>query len=99
MQADKHRKPVLTGREEPKLTEAVRNGPGMRYLKPGAPKCRAVDPAFRPSRAGKSLIRTPVGIVFRSFAIVKFLNKVKDKFVWRWRPGKFGHSSRASTMI
>ena len=56
MQADKHRKLGLTGREEPKLTEAVRNGPGMRYLKPGAPKCRAVDPAFRPSWAGKSLL-------------------------------------------
>ena len=55
MQANKHRKPGLTGQEEPKLTEAVKNGPGMRYLKPEAPKCRAVDPAFRPSRAGKSL--------------------------------------------
>ena len=33
----------------------------MRYLKPEAPKCRAVDPAFRPSRAGKSLPGTVDG--------------------------------------
>ena len=49
-------KPGLAGRNRPKPSEALETGSGFKLYRPEASQSWAVDPAFRPSRAGKSLV-------------------------------------------
>ena len=49
-------KPGLAGHNRPKPLEALKPGSGFKFCRPKASKSQAVDPAFRPSWAGKSLI-------------------------------------------
>jgi hypothetical protein len=46
----------LASCNKPKPQGAIIDNPGHEYLKPEAVKSWAVDPAFRPSRAGKPLV-------------------------------------------
>ena len=49
------RKPGFASRERPKPSEACKTGSGFKFDRPEASKSWAADPAFRPSRARKSL--------------------------------------------
>ena len=51
-------KPGLAGHNRPKPSEALGTGSGFKLYRPEASQSWAVDPAFRPSRAGKSLLLT-----------------------------------------
>ena len=48
-------KPGFAGRDRPKPLEAWKTGSGFEFDRPEASKSWATEPAFRPSRAGKSL--------------------------------------------
>ena len=49
-------KPGFAGRDRPKPSEAWKTGSGFEFDRPEASKSWAAEPAFRPSRAGKSLV-------------------------------------------
>jgi hypothetical protein len=51
-----------------KPSKALRDGSGLDIKKPWAAKSRAVDPAFRPGRAGKPLISRALSQIIANYA-------------------------------
>ena len=72
-------KPGLAGCNRPKPSEALETGSGFKLYRPEASQSWAVDPAFRPSRAGKSLGAMIVMRACRRSMVVSELLKTKQK--------------------